>query len=107
MKHNYRFYQVYSLVVPIFFLILAIPNWWPYGFFQILRWVVFLGAIYHLFYVSEKQSSIKLLIYLFVAIIYNPIMPIHAEKFTHQIINVLVAIFLSVEYFRLVKNKES
>jgi len=66
----------------------------PYGYYILLRWVVTVtaGYIAYLAYIEKRQLWIT--IFIFIAIIFNPIVPIYLDRQIWSIINVIVVIFM-------------
>ena len=76
-------------------LLLAIPSIWPYGYFVILRWVV-AGSAYIAYLAYEANRTAWIWTMAIVAILFNPIFPVHLTKEIWIVIDLAVAIiFLS------------
>lgn len=87
-------------IIPIAMLIVAIFIPMPYYFYQILRWILCITSIFLSFLLWE---SIKLSVYAFenrwylrafisfiiIAILYNPISPIHLTRDIWIVLNIL------------------
>lgn len=73
-------------------LLLAIPSGlWPYFYYQILRWVITIVALYSA-YSSYKTKNTKWTIIMgAVAVLFNPIAPIYFDKNTWQILDLVTA----------------
>ena len=69
---------------------------WPYGFYQILRWVVCAAAVL----VGIRAYSLKvgwpLWVFGVVAILFNPLQPIHLSRNTWRPIDAVVGILFLV-----------
>lgn len=63
-------------------LILAIPTGWPYGYYILLRWFIFISSIITAvgFYSSKLNSWV--LIFGALAFIFNPLFPLYLNKST-------------------------
>lgn len=78
-------------------LILAIPPFWPYGYYVFLRWAIFISSIViaNGFY----KSGLKAWVFIFgaLAFLFNPIVPIYLNKSSWVAIDLVAAIlfFLS------------
>lgn len=70
----------YLCVICAILLLLAIPTWLPYDFYILLRWVIFVSSIYisYIFYKSKLKSW--MLIFIAVAFLFNPIIPLYLNK---------------------------
>ena len=77
-------------------LLLAIPSMWPYGYYQLLRWVVSGVAAYNAYgaYHAKKQNWMFIMIS--VAVLFNPIAPFFLAKQTWVILDVIVAITMFI-----------
>lgn len=75
-------------------LLLAIPSIWPYSYYQILRWVVTLVACYSAYTAHESKQNNWMFIMIGIAILFNPIAPIHFKKSTWTIFNLMTAIVM-------------
>ena len=61
-------------------LLLAIPSWWPYGFYTLLRWVICAASIYVAYGFYKSKVIGWAFIFGAVAFIFNPIFPIYLNK---------------------------
>lgn len=100
-KKTLKYKQVATIVV-ILMLLLAIPSGlWPYGYYQILRWIV-AGVALLIAYVAyhlEKQTWIWIMA--IIAILFNPIVPIYLSKETWVLIDLIVAVIFLVSIFKI------
>jgi len=96
-------YQTISLIASAVFLFLAIPNGWPYGFYQLVRWIVFVCGIYNTYQLGIKEKYFWASAFAFLTILYNPFARIHFLKSTWQVIDFFVAIFVIFRYYKLRK----
>ena len=81
-------------------LLLAIPtNFWPYSYFQILRWVVTIVALYNAYSAYNTKNNKWVLIYGAIAALFNPIAPIYFAKETWQILDLVTSgiLFISLK----------
>jgi hypothetical protein len=77
-------------------LILAIPPLWPYGYYQLLRWVVTAAALY-IIYISYGLDNKKWIwLMAIIAILFNPIFSIHLTKGIWAPIDFVVAIIFFI-----------
>ncbi len=75
-------------------LLLAIPLIWPYGYFQILRWVVSLVALYNAYLAYESKKNGWVFIMGAIVILFNPLDSFHFEKGTWAIFDLIGAIIM-------------
>jgi len=93
-------YQTISLVVSAIFLFLAIPNGFPYGFYQLVRWIVFVTGIYNTYQLGIKEKYFWASAFVFLTILYNPFAPIHFDKSVWQVIDFLAGAFVLFRYYK-------
>lgn len=63
-------------------LIVAIPSGWPYGYYVLLRWVIFISSI--IIANGFYKSGLIAWVFIFgaLAFLFNPIAPIYLSKST-------------------------
>jgi len=89
-----------ALSVAAVVLFLAILDGWEYGFFTMVRFVVFAMTAYvvWLAYHDEKEKWVWILG--FVAVLFNPFFPIHLDRDTWVVIDLITGtLLLSLTYF--------
>lgn len=93
------------LVVATAILLLALFDGWQYGFFTILRFVVFATTAYVAWMAYEVQKERWVWIFGFVAVLFNPFFPVHLERDTWVVIDLITGIFLlaTTFFFKLEK----
>lgn len=87
--------------IAILILLLAIPPMWPYGYYILLRWVVMVTAILTLWTAYNLKKNVWVWLMGGIAILFNPIAPIHLDKETWVIIDFIVAILFLVSIFKI------
>lgn len=84
--------QKWFTIVVGLMLLLAIPSdIWPYSYYQILRWVVTIVALYSAYSAYKIKSTKWVYIMGAIAILFNPIAPIFLDKGTWQILDFITA----------------
>lgn len=83
-------------VVAGIMLLLAIPTFWPYGYYQLLRWVVAGSAVYIAFQKYELGSKAWMWIMIIVAVLFNPIIPFYLDKEVWVVLDIITAIVFFV-----------
>jgi len=66
----------------------------PYWYYEVLRWVVFISAIYiarTAFKLNKDYRWLLVVIATIIAFYFNPVEPIHADKFTWIYIDLVTA----------------
>jgi len=76
---------------------------WPYGYYQLLRWVTCAAAVWVAFLAYNWQKKWAMVLFGFVAVLFNPLIPIHLNRQLWQPIDVICALlFVAVTF--LLKN---
>jgi hypothetical protein len=88
-------------VIATVFLFLALLNSWPYGFFTLLRFVVFSATAYIAWLAYEQQKEKWIWIFGFLAVLFNPFIVIHLNRELWSFIDVIVGVFIIVSIFAL------
>ncbi|MGH7901122.1 MAG: DUF6804 family protein [Thermodesulfobacteriota bacterium] len=96
-KQVFRFPALTSSIM----LILAVFEGWPYGYYTLLRLVVCGSASYVAFisYSIDKKNWMWVMV--FIALLFNPLIPIHLDKTTWLLIDIIVALLFIVVLFKL------
>lgn len=77
-------------------LLLAIPSIWPYGFYQLLRWIVSVTGIFNVYRTYQMNLISGSVVMVFVTILFNPIAPITFSKGIWVLIDLAVAVIMFV-----------
>lgn len=77
-------------------LLLAVPSIWPYGYYQLLRWVVSVSGLFNAHNTYKRKQNGWTVIMILVAIVFNPISPLAFEKGVWVIVDIVVAIIMFV-----------
>jgi hypothetical protein len=83
-----------ALITASIFLLLALIDGWQYGFFTILRFVVFFSTAFvaYLAYQAEKEGWTWIMGA--IAVLFNPFIPIYLTREVWVLIDSVVGIFL-------------
>lgn len=73
-------------------LLLAIPTGWPYGYYILLRWTIFITSIIVAWNFYKSEVSAWAFIFGAVAFLFNPIAPIYQSKSTWVIFDFIGAV---------------
>ena len=88
-------------IISIVMLLLAIPSIWPYGYYTLLRLVVCGTSVF----ITGKayEFNRKNLPYVsgFIALLFNPLIPIHLDKEMWVVIDLVVAVFIFISIWIL------
>lgn len=83
-------------IMLITFLLIAIMPIKNYGFYVLLRWICSPCLIIIFYFYKSKNKDILSIIFILLALIYNPILPLHLGRSIWSIINVLTIIIIIV-----------
>lgn len=89
--------------VSIIMLILAIPTGWPYGYYTLLRLVVCGTSLFIAYKAYEFNRKVWMYVMGFIALLFNPVIPVHLDKEIWVVIDVIVAIVIFVSIWRVKK----
>ena len=80
----------------------------PYGYYQILRWVIAGVTGYSAYLAHEHEKIAWTWIFGIIAVLYNPIAPIHLDRATWSVIDLIIAaiIFTSIFKMKVIAKKE-
>lgn len=78
-------------IIATIMLILALVSW-PYGYYQLLRFVVCGISVYVAFIAYNWHKIWAAWLFGFVAVLFNPFVPIHLPRETWQPIDVICAV---------------
>lgn len=94
-----------ALLIAAAFLFLAIFDGWPYGFFTLLRFVVFACSTYVAWVAHEAQKKKWVWIFGFFAVLFNPFIVIHLDREIWSVIDLIVGVFMVISLFVLKLDK--
>ena len=95
------------IIISVIFLFLAVVGSFPYGFYTLLRLVVCGATVYLAWLAYDSNKRVWIWPFGFIAVLFNPLIPIHFNRDLWRVIDLLVAIFLmiSIFSFKIVKEK--
>ena len=88
-----------SRLVACGFLFLAIANL-PYGYYRFLRITITVISGINIYFEVEKENKSNLIIFLAIAILFNPIIPIYLNKTTWIPIDFITGLFFGIAGFQ-------
>ena len=88
-----------ALLIAAVFLFVALFDGWPYGFFTLLRFVVFASSAYVAWMSYEAQKEKWVWIFGFLAVIFNPFIPLYFGRDFWVIVDFVVTVFLIISIF--------
>ena len=88
-----------ATVICIILLIVTVIGHWPYGFYTLLRIIVFGTTVFlsWLAYRSERQGWTW--VFGFIALVFNPLIPLHFDKDLWRAVDLVTAVFLVFSVF--------
>lgn len=92
-------------IIAVAFLFLALFDGWPYGFFTLLRFVVFASTAYIVWIAYEQKKEKWVWIFGFLAVLFNPFIVIHLNRELWSIIDFVVGVFMIISVFVLKLDK--
>jgi len=105
-KETIKFKNIVSIGA-LLLLLLAIPEGiWPYGYFVLLRWIVAGVALLVLWTAYNLERKRWVWLMAGIAILFNPVIPIHLDKATWQFIDLVTAGIFLVSVFKVRQNKK-
>ena len=94
-----------ALALAAVVLFLALLDGWEYGFFTMLRFVVFAMTAYVAWLAYQNQKEKWVWTLGSVAVLFNPFFPIHLDRDTWVVIDLIAGVFLlSLTYFLRLEN---
>lgn len=78
----------------------ALPAPMPYGFYSLIRFVTMIAFPIYAYVYYEKKSNKLAILFLSLAILFQPLLPIYLGRTLWNIIDVIVAIFLIFLYIK-------
>lgn len=95
-----------ALTIAAIILFLALLDGWQYGFFTILRFVVFSATAYVAWMAYEEHKEKWVWIMGSIAVLFNPFIPIYLTREVWMPIDFITALFLVVTTFLLKLKKD-
>ena len=97
-----------ALAIAAAVLFLALMDGWEYGFFTVLRFVVFAATAYVAWMAYEEHKERWVWILGSIAVLFNPFFPVFLDRESWVVIDFVFGIFmLSDIYFLRLEKKES
>lgn len=90
-----------ALFITATFLFVALFGGLPYGFFTLLRFVLFASSAYVAWMAYEANNEKWVWIFGFLAVLFNPFIVIHLNREVWSVIDLIVGIFMIVSVFVL------
>ena len=94
------------VIISIIMLLLAIPSGWPYGYYTLLRFIVCGTSVYLALFAYEHKKQVWLWLMGFITLLFNPLIPVHLNKESWTVIDLLVALIMLSSIFIFKETKE-
>lgn len=79
---------------------------WPYGYYQLLRWVTCAAAVFVAFVAYDWQKKWATVLFGFIAVLFNPLIPIHLTRELWQPTDIICAFVFGASCLFLKKPRE-
>lgn len=89
-----------ALAVSVIFLLLAIIGGLPYGFYSLLRVIIFICGFFIAWLAYKTEQIFWLWSFVLITILFNPIIPVYLDRNTWVVIDSVVGIFMAVAIFK-------
>jgi len=83
----------YFIILSIIMLFGTIAEW-PYGYYTFLRWITCISSILVAFQAFEKNIDWAKVVFVIIAILFNPLAPIYLSRSIWIPIDIITAILL-------------
>ncbi len=90
-----------ALIIGAIFLFVAFIDGLPYEFFILLRFIICAVSLFLLSVAANFERPIFIYLFGFIAILFNPLIPVHLERELWLLIDFIVAIFMLISIFIL------
>ncbi|GAH28799.1 unnamed protein product [marine sediment metagenome] len=81
----------YFVILSILMLFGAIAEW-PYGYYILLRWITCIASTLVIFQAFEKNIDWAKVVFIVIAILFNPLAPIHLSRSIWVPLDIVTAI---------------
>jgi hypothetical protein len=88
-RQNVGLYFAWLVTVPL--LVFAVIEKHPYSFYTVLRWVCCVVFAYSTFIALHTNRDKWIGVFGILAVVFNPIVPVHLQRGTWQVIDLLAA----------------
>lgn len=103
-KIKVRSFVTILLIISTILLFTAIIRGFSYGYYIFLRWIVLVSALSVILKSHDLKKRNWIWIMGIIAILFNPIIPIHFSKITWRLIDLITAIIFITTIFRVTEH---
>jgi len=90
-QKNKNNFTKYFIILSIFMLFGAIAEW-PYGYYTFLRWITCITSILVVLQAFEKNIDWAKVVFIIIAILFNPLAPIYLSRSTWIPLDIITAV---------------
>jgi len=90
-RKNEENFTKYFIILSIFMLFGAIAEW-PYGYYTLLKWITCIASILVAFQAFEKNIDWAKVVFIVIAILFNPFVPIYLSRSTWIPLDIITSI---------------
>lgn len=95
MVNNMKYIK---LILSTIFLLCLAPM--PYGFYSLIRFVAMIAFAVFAYSYYEKKDNKLAIVFLSLAVLFQPLLPIYLGRVLWNIVDVIVAVFLIILFFK-------
>jgi hypothetical protein len=88
-------------LISIVMLFIGIPEFLPYGYYKLLRFVICGTGVYIAYFAFEEEKRFIGFLSVLIVLLFNPLIPIHLNKDVWILIDFMTAIFFAITIFSL------
>jgi hypothetical protein len=93
--------KIIKIVLAILFFLCLLDM--PYGFYQLVRFIALVGFAILAFKANEKQNKTEMIVYIGLALLFQPFLKIALGRTIWNIVDVVVGMGLLVTLFKKLK----
>jgi len=92
-----KFLTILKIILSILFFLCLLDM--PYGFYQLVRFAALVGFIILAYNSNEQQNKTEMIIYVCLAILFQPLLKIDLGRTIWNVVDVIVGLALIVSLF--------
>lgn len=84
-------------------LLIAIPSWWPYGFYTLLRWIICCVSVYVAYGFYKSKLNGWTFVFGVVSILFNPFFPVYLDKSNWAAVDFISSVLFFISAYSIKK----
>jgi len=96
-----------AVIISAIFLFLALIEGWPYGFFTLLRIIVFTASTYIAWMAYQERKEKWVWVFGLCAVLFNPVIVIRLTREIWSFIDIIVGVLMLLSIFVLKLKRQS